>query len=107
MWLVIDHVAKTVTIKTVPLATNKTLASMQEQTVVWNYDQPHNATAGSEARGGLMFGLGTNPLSINDFESSRASVGFLANGVARKCAYSNVQIGTLKNLETVSTPFTF
>jgi hypothetical protein len=107
MWLVFDHVAKTVTIKTMPLATNKTLSAMQTQTVTWNYNNPHNATAGGEARGGLMFGTGTHPLSITDFENSRASVGFFANGVARSCGFTNVQVGTLKAEETVSTPFNF
>lgn len=105
MSIVFDHVAKTSTITLKPLATNKTLSAMQTQTVTWTYNNDQSATENGEARGGLMFGSGTHPLAIEDLESSRASVGFFANGVARRCGFSNLQIVLLKEAETVSTPF--
>ncbi len=107
MSIVFDHVAHTATITTKPLATNKTLSAMQTQTVTWNYTAPHNAASGGENRGGLMFGSGTNPILLADFLSSRASIGFAGNGVTRRCYFSNVLVGTLKEIETVSTPLTF
>lgn len=93
MTITFDHVAHTAQIDLVPFATNKSISLMHAQSITWAYTADPLAVAGSDARGGISFGVGANPLTVTQLESSLASIGFASNGVSKLCGYSNVILG--------------
>lgn len=93
MDLTFDHDNEQITVTTTPIATNKTLALMNSQTIVWDYFAPHTTVVGGMGRAGIATDhVGAIPLSKEEVLGSPFSIGFHKNGVVKECSFSNLMI---------------